>query len=377
MVARPSLAVFAVALATAPAAASPTARVAFVERGSLVVLDLATHSRHVVMRNAGDGPIAWSGDGKLVSSGGRIAGGPTLPATKLVWAPAGERAAYVTSRGGIVVWTPTGSHQLEPAGWTSATSGWSATTLAWSSSGQLALGRAVCRPPCSATHREIWVWNGRTLHRIFSLSKGLDWPMPVTWTSAGKVVWWRYPDSASIAVDGVGLYAGRTHIGQTLMYPDFVVRCGSKLAWADGGDRFSTHGKRILLDGRDVSRDRTRSWVSPSCRPDGSVVVAAGGRDHEARFGLEHRAIWQLQPSRKQLTHPARGWTDEDPHVLADGSVLFVRTHESSRKRNGRSYVAVTGEIDRLTGQTLDRVTTIHVSGSELGTLGNFNYYGH
>ena len=113
------------------------------------------------------------------------------------------------------------------------------------------------------------------------------------------------------------------------MFPDFVSTCGAHLVYAQGRDHYTTHGKSIVYDGRDVSQDTTRSWVSPSCN--GRTVVAAAGRNwSEPRIGRgELRAIWQLVPARAQLTHPPAGWTDENPRVLADGSVLFVRTKQT------------------------------------------------
>jgi hypothetical protein len=362
----------ALATASLPAAAAPpSVRVAFVHHGELVVLDLATHARHVVTRHAGAGPVAWSGDGRLASSGGRIAGGPSLPTGALAWAPAAERGAYTTRKGSVVVWTPRGSRRIVP-------DGWGATTVAWSQAGLLALGRSVCRVPCGVpTHREVWVWDGRSLRRVVSLPNGAGAPMPVTWTAGGRVVWWLWPDSGSIAADGVALYAGRRRIGETLMYPDYVVRCGRSLALADGGDRYATHGKRLLLGGRDVSHDRSRSWVSPSCSRDGAVLVAAVGRNwEEDRFGHEARAIWELRPVRKQLTHPPRGWTDEAPHVLADGSILFVRTRQTTAKARGRWVVTVRAELERLEGGRIAPLANLGYGTSDL-EVGTTNYYGH
>ena len=64
-------------------AALAAASVAFLHGGNLVVVDTATHAQRVVMQHAGIGPVRWSGDGRLVSSGGKIAGGPTLPTAEL------------------------------------------------------------------------------------------------------------------------------------------------------------------------------------------------------------------------------------------------------------------------------------------------------
>jgi Tol biopolymer transport system component len=126
---------------------------------------------------------------------------------------------------------------------------------------------------------------------------------------------------------------------------------------AAGHDRYAMHGKRIVFDGRDVSRDPSRSWVSPSCSPDGATLVAAASRNTTPpRIGREHRAIWQLRPARKPLTSPPAGFTDEFPRLLQDGSVLFVRT------KHGR------GTVELLRRGKL----------TPLGSAGPAaNYYGH
>jgi hypothetical protein len=353
---------------TAAAAPAPAARVAFVRGGDLAVLDLATGTRRVVLRHAGAGPVHWSGDGRLVSSGGRIASGAALPTRELVWAPTGETAAYLTRKTGVVVWTRRGRQRVAP-------DGWGATSLAWNADGRLAIGRALYRPRPHA--QSIWAWDGRRLTRLLVLGAGGAEPYPVAWP-AGRLVWWAYPDSASLAADGVFLYANRTRIGVTLMYPDYVVRCGTGLALADGGDRYSTHGKRILLRGSDLSRDTSRSWVEPACSRDGRTLVAAAGRNWvEDRFGHEHRAIWQLLPTRRQLTHPPADATDENPTVLADGSILFVRTRQSSGKRNGHWYVTMHAELERLANGRLMAVANVGYTADELSLLGDINYYGH
>jgi hypothetical protein len=162
------------------------------------------------------------------------------------------------------------------------------------------------------------------------------------------------------------------------MYRDFVVNCGTRLAYAAGGDRYATHGKRIVVDGRDLSRDRSRSWVSPACSRNGSLLVAAAGRNwEEDRFGREHRSIWELRPLRKRLTHPPVGWTDESPQLLPDHSVLFVRTKTTSRKVRGDWYVTEHAELERLRNGKLAPVANVGYTANELKAPGYANYYGH
>jgi hypothetical protein len=351
----------------ADAATGRSLRVAFIRGTDLWVLDLTTHAKQIVMTRPGAGPVHWSGDGELLSAGGRIVGGPSLPTGELVWAPRGEIAAGITSQGGVFVWTPQGTTQLEPDGWGS-------TSVAWSDTGRLAIGRTIYGPP---HNQELWVWDGGISPPTLAFRTGVEEPYPVAWLG-NEVVWWDYPNSASLASDGVGLYVGRKKVGTTLMYHDYVTRCGTRLAYAAGGDRYATHGKRIVLAGRDLSHDTSHSWVSPACGTSGALLVAAAGRNwYENRFGHEHRAIWELQPSRRQLTHPRAGWTDESPQVLADNSILFVRSRLTSRRFKGKWYVTAHAELERIASGTTKPVANLTFTSGVLKAYGYANYYGH
>ncbi|TMM00660.1 MAG: hypothetical protein E6G02_13500 [Actinobacteria bacterium] len=92
-----------------------------------------------------------------------------------------------------MVWSPHGNRRLEP-------DGWGVTSLAWSGDGRLAIGRTIFQP--RPHNEELWIWDRRALRLAFS--PGPAEPYPVTW-QGGKIVWWDYPDSASLAADGVFL----------------------------------------------------------------------------------------------------------------------------------------------------------------------------
>ncbi len=301
-----AFAALAMAVPAAGGRANVQGRVAFLHGGNLIVLDLATGTQRVVLKHAGSGPVHWSGDGKLVSAGGRIVGGPSLPTADLAWAQNGETAAYKTKAGAVELWAPgRGSRTILPAAW-------GATSFVWGPNGRLALGRSVCRVPCGVPrHQEVWIWDAGKLKLVAGPLRGVQRPLIAGWTAEGRVLWWSDPqDSASIAADGLFLYANRTRIAGTLVFPDYVVRCRSHLTLAAGGDRYTTHGKRIVLDGRDVSHDPSRSWVSPACSKNGSTLVAAAGRSwEESLIGREHRAIWRLRPTRSSRTRRPAGRT--------------------------------------------------------------------
>lgn len=369
------LALVASAAGAQPSAgAQPGGRVAYLHNGVLMALEAATGAQFALLRNVATGRVQWSGDGRYVSVGTRVAHAPQLvtgplpprfSGGTLAWAPTGARLAHVTGEGGVEIWSPEGGRR------TIAGKGWGVSGVAWSNDGRLAIGRS--RDGRAPGHRELWVWNGSKLR--LRLTRIDATPLPVGWTATGRVLWWAYPDSGSLAADGVTLYADRQSLAQTLMYPDFVVRCGRHLALTAGGDRYATHGKRILFDGRDVSHDASRSWIAPSCSGDGSQVVASAGRNwEESRFGREHRSIWQLLPARKQLTHPPAGWTDESPRLLADGSLVFVRTLHVPGAGNA---VTERGRLELLQGGKLRQLADVSV-GADYRTSGfEANYYGH
>ena len=312
-------------------------------------------------------PLAFSGDGRLISIGGTIVGRAKLPTRTLAWAPTGERAAYVTSQGAVVEWTPQGKRFIEPRGWGAT---WWAD-LAWSRDGALAVPRG----------NELWVIrHGSATPVVGPLSPntgtgGPDVPEPFAWVG-DHVLWWRWPGSGSVAADGIDLYEDTTRLGTTLMYPNYTAVCGTHVAFVEGIDRESTDNKKIVFDGRDVTRDAHHSWSTPACSQSGRLVAAASRNDPNA-FREPHRAIWQLLPERRQLTRPPWGWTDEDPRLLPNGSLLFVRTRLTSKRYGGTWLDTQTGRVMLLSHGKLVQVATIGYDNvDELKTyLGP--YYGH
>lgn len=311
--------------------------------------------------------LAFSGDGKLVSIGGLVVDRVKLPTTTLAWAPTGERAAYVTTEGAVVEWTPRGKRYLEPKGW--GATAWAG--LAWSRDGALAVARG----------NELWVLRGTTATRLVGPlapnvgTGGPDVPEPFAWVG-DHVLWWRWPGSGSVASDGVDLYEDGTKLGTTLPYADYAAVCGAHVALVAGTDRESTDDKKLVFDGRDVSGDPKRSWSTPACTASGRLVAAASRNDPNA-FRTPHRAIWQVLPVAKQLTHPPAGWSDEDPRILRNGSVLFVRSRIAS-KRSGSTWLDTEqGRVMVLAQGKLVHVATIGYR--DLDELDDYlgPYYGH
>jgi len=218
-------------------------------------------------------------------------------------------------------------------------------------------------------HQEVWIRRGGSLTRVAGPLRGVQLPRVAAVTAGGRALWWSdLQGSASLAADGLPLYANRTRVATTLVYPDYVAVCGRHLAVAAGVDRYAMHGKRILFDGRDVSRDRSRSWVSPSCSADGRALVAAASvNTTPPRIGREHRSIWQLLPARRRLTSPPVGFTDELPRLLRDGSVLFLRT----RSHSTRLQLYGLGTVELLRG---GRLTALGSAGRASNDYGHYDW---
>ncbi len=363
-----AIALVVLALTGSATGAGAGQRIAFVHGGRLVVANLATGVQQVVLARAALGPVAWSGDGKLVSDGGTIAGGPRLPTASLSWSPTGETAAFIATDGSVRLWTAGhGERTILPRSW-------GAHSVAFGDAGRIALGRKVYGQRPALAHEEVWVWQSGSLHRIVGPLRIDTTPIVEGFAPDGSVLWWSdLSDSSSVAADGLPLYANRTLLGQTLVFPDFVTVCGSHLVFARGNDRYTTHGKSIIEDGHDISNDAKLSWVSPSCS--GTTVIAAAGRNWaETWMGRgELRSIWQLEPMRKRLTHPPHGWTDEDPHVLPDGSILFVRTRQTFAKDTTTEHAG----LDLLKQGTLKAIASMTITVDDLSTHWEPNYYGH
>ncbi|HEX4680950.1 MAG TPA: hypothetical protein VH210_17240 [Gaiellaceae bacterium] len=360
-----------IATATAAQAASKAPQAAFLHGTDLVVADLTTGAQAIVLRHAPRGPVAWSGDGRLLSDGGSIVAGSKVtrfPTSRIAWALEGETAAYQTDDGALHLWTPTGGTR------TIVRRSWGLRSFVWGPGGALALGRKAHPGQGVAAQQEVWVWKGGTLRRVVGPLRGDTTPIVEGFAPDGGVLWWDDQfDSGSIASDGLTLSDGMQRIARTLIHQDFVSVCGSHLVVAAGRDRYTTRGKSIVLDGHDISADRTRSWVSPSCN--GTMVVAAAGRNWwEPRIGKgELRAIWELVPQRAQLTHPPAGWTDEYPRVLPDGSVLFVRTHQTL----GDGTVTEHAGLELYANGTVRPIGSLTTTVSDLSRDWVPNYYGH
>lgn len=179
--------------------------------------------------------------------------------------------------------------------------------------------------------------------------------------------------SGSIAADGLILHVVSTtggrvsKLGIALPYPDYVAGCGGGVVFAGGGDRVATHAKRLLVARPPSWRphtlwaDRTRSFGSLACAPDGrSVAVLSQRSSVDANFFATRWQLWRvaLDGTHTLLDRPPTGFADESPQWSRDGrSLLFVR------ERNGYGQLML-----RLNANAIGPF-------AELGY--SLGYYGH
>ena len=312
--------------------------VAYARAGALHLLDLGNCRDRVLVRR-GATSAELSADGRYVAFGrgvaslasGRVFAGPWVA----TWAPTGHRMAAVSPGGGVVTGGPglTTRRLVQD--------GFGATSLTW-------WGRslAVGRYPRSG----IWVVFPDGRRGVEADRLGANHNPLVALVSHGWILWWPLVGRANSAnLDGRPLLGKRIAAGvgpgrfvpSMLVSGDHLEPCGQRLLVIAGADRRTAHGKSLLsfVAGNtgevwkhvELSRDATRSWVSPACSPDRRRVAVSAGPDRtDAAFGRESRAVWVLSTDgreRRRLTTPPPGSTDETPIWSADGrAVLFVRT---------------------------------------------------
>jgi hypothetical protein len=251
-------------------------------------------------------------------------------------------------------------------------------------------GRVLARVRSSGNGRTaketIWVTDRRshTSRVVFTESEyykqvtGLESPGPIELlrlSDDGRYVFFAIdPDSSgSIAADGLILRmvpasgGPARELGVALPYPDYLTWCGGRLVWIAGGDRVAIHAKQLVSAGppswrpRPLWNERSRSFASPACAPDGrSVAVLSQRSSEDANFFHTRWRLWQVgfAGTRHLLDVPPRAAADEQPIWSHDGrSILFVR------ERYGRGSVMV-WQAGRVTGPYADL-------GYSLG------YYGH
>ncbi|HET7127591.1 MAG TPA: hypothetical protein VFJ93_00775 [Gaiellaceae bacterium] len=398
----------AVAVQACPHDSVSLGRVAFIRQRELIVFDLDSCTERVLARNVGTPiQVAWSADGNWLAVGNRLIsaadGRVARPFGRLptdenvgVWAPRGHELARITARGGLVLGGPD-SHvrQLLP-------DGWGADDLMFASDGTLAVSRDLrSGSGVGQPHRqEIWLLRVPALRPqlLYRGPQGRDAPprLAAVARGGGAVFFWPFVDHANSAnLDGLPLElvtparglatTTRQIVPWMLARTDFLSWCGSQLVAAAGFDRIATLHKSLIVAAAPKWSKRTlepagpRSWITPSCSPDGRLVAAAAGPNRDdTPFGREARSIVVVSLDghvRARLAEPPRGESDELPRWSRGGRfILFVRAGSTSKNAaaEGRLYLAEAFGAHHVYGP----LTRLGVGGNYYGQYGwNWDWY--
>ena len=240
--------------------------VAWVEGGTLRLVNLATCQQRVLVPSRAAAPIRFSPDGRWVafgpglvvaSSGGQVEEPFGIPVRSWEWSTTSDVLAGVTAGGGLSIVAPGGVPRVLLG------DGSSVRHIVFAPDGRdLALDRAgvgvqVLNVPTGAP-RTILPQPDRALV-----------PRVAGWFPDGRwVLYWRGPvRSAGGPLDAVPVTGGGwvNVWGDVLPYQDFISPCGHGVAITAGNGAALTVGKQIFLSGppdwrfRDLSSDTGKS----------------------------------------------------------------------------------------------------------------------
>jgi hypothetical protein len=337
--------------------------VAWVEGTDLHVVDLATCRQHALVEGDVAPPVRFSADGKWIAygagsyvpaTGGKpvdVAGG----AASWAWSPREDRLAVVTPGGGVSVVEPGGDgEQPRPV----LPDGTGASHAMWSPDGAMLAvdspGRVQVVDASSGRARTVFTTSGPS-------------PTVAGWSpDSAWVLFWGKPigTKPGSALDAVPAAGGdwRNVWDDMLPFPDFVAPCGDGVAIVGGGKRLVSQGKQILLTTpprwrfHNVTNDYLRSWVWPSCSPDGKWVAVTAAANHvEPSFPSGVRPLWLVATdgSKRQRVDPPDLGALEAPRWSADGrTVLVVQRAENDWAAPGSPVLV---QVNPRTGREVQR----------------------
>jgi dipeptidyl aminopeptidase/acylaminoacyl peptidase len=308
--------------------------VAWIEAGTLRVIDLPTCRQAVLLSTGAAPPVRFSPDGQWLAFGdGRVvpvAGGSVQqsfgsPVTAWDWSPTADLLAGVTQKGGVLIARPgSGPEALLPGG-----SG--VGHVAFSPDGQhLAVDRAG---------RGIQVLDLATARArtVLPVPDPAEVPEVAGWSpDGGWILYWRAPvGKAGGPIDAVPSSGGPwvNVFDPVLPYRDFLSSCGSKIAVSVGAGQAVSLGKQIVLTGppdwafHNLTDDFARSWIWPACSPDGRWLAATDSfNQKESANHTIPRGLWLLATdgSSRRLLVPGTDGAPEFPRWSSDGSVILV-----------------------------------------------------
>jgi dipeptidyl aminopeptidase/acylaminoacyl peptidase len=332
---------------------------AWVRDGVLSVLELDSCKERTLVQTGAAPPVRFSHDGRWIAFGGgtivRAAGGAVQsPLGRLrtwQWSPTTNLLAGVTSGGGVAVGGPAEApRMLLP-------DGTQAGRVAFSPN-----GRSLAIDVGGDRVEVLDVTDGRTatIYRVTPGTKAS--PEVAAWSPDGRWVLFfsRFPGKAGVPLNAAPAKGGAwaNVFDPVLPYGDFLSWCGDQLVLSGGAERVPSEGNQILLSGpprwrfHNLSTDFSRSWIWPSCSPNGRWVVATATPNRpETPPGHGPRSMWLLSTDgtrRARLTEAART-AYELPRWSEDGRFLLVVRRDTQPESPG---VLLLVPIDPSSGKT-------------------------
>jgi len=254
------------------------------------------------------------------------------------WGTHGHVLYGVSSEGTLIAQAPSGKRRTIPL---------PGSSLGVSPTGNLlAVSNSKCGifpSPATGELDTITLSSGArklVLHRNSAFFVFANWSPDQKWL----LFWHEQICSASLQDDGMPLQAVAASGGPpvpivpvTLVYKDYLTWCTNRLIAVEGSGRQSNLDKSLVAASPPtwhvvtVVQSRKRSWVSPACSPNGSVLAAAAGPNQTGRTPTPpRRSIWLLAPNgsglRRLTNPPSNAFTDESPQWSTNGQwIMFLR----------------------------------------------------
>jgi dipeptidyl aminopeptidase/acylaminoacyl peptidase len=289
--------------------------------------------------------------GTIVRAAGGMAHSPLGRLRAWRWSPTTNVLAGVTPGGGVAVGGPAEApRMLLPDG---------------SEAGHLAFspnGRSLAIDVGGNRVDVVDVADGSAV-TIYRVTPGTKAPPRVAgWSPDGRWVLFfsRFPGNAGVPLNAAPVEGGAwaNVFDPVLPYGDFLSWCGDRLVFSGGAERVPSEGNQILLSGpprwrfHNLSADFSRSWIWPSCSPNGRwVAVTATPNRPETPPGHGVRSVWLLSidGTRRARLSGAAGTAYELPRWSADGRFLLVVRRGAEPDSPG---VLLVIRIDPSSGET-------------------------
>lgn len=366
-----------------PAARLPDAAtlgdLAWIEDGSLNMIDLGTCRQSSLVDTGAAPPVRFSPDGRwlafgegevVAATGGQVRQPFGAPVRSWEWSPTEDLLAGVTEGGGLLIARPGG----EPLSLLSDGSG----------VGHLAVSPDGSRVAVDRVGRGIQLIDPTTgkTRTILVQTDPVRVPEVAGWSPDGRwVLYWRGPvRSNGGPLDAVPTSGGPwvNVFDPMLPYRDFLGGCGSQVAVSVGSGEQVTVGKQIVLTGppswafHDLTDDFSRSWFWPACSPDGRWLAATDSfNQKESADRTIPRALWLLATdgSSRDLLVPGTHGAVEYPRWSSDGAVILVVVRAGDRWSSAGRVLLV--RVNPRSGRLVRTVGPIVELGSAPGPGGH------